>query len=240
MNLIKSAALLVNAEFTQDAVKKAFDGGYVRHIHPHFNVESGEISGFSHPLSQKLAKKDVFCRKGEFRSHEEISKITYVNPFLADVVFDELEKQYLKFRELTEGMGNDKHIDFHLWDNYRIPVSIAIRRLIKKYGISSYRQKGLLHIRGGKKIFKNISAGMCNISHCRTDIPSSCIDWFLHTKVKYDNDVIEAYVHPEYVDGALLDNTVPVFSEERFPLERQLDMLKEAYGSDYVSWQEVN
>ncbi|MBR4560702.1 MAG: ChbG/HpnK family deacetylase, partial [Bacteroidales bacterium] len=239
LGLIKSAGLLVNAKYTQEAVDLALAGGYIQHLHPHFNIVSGDLSGFSHPLSKKMLKNKAFCNNGDFRRHDRASRGSYANIFLSSVVFDELEQQYLLFQKLTDGKGNDKHIDFHLWNNYRFPVSIAISRLIKKYNILSYRRQGLQHNRGAKKIFRIFSSRLCSNANCIMNIPSSCVDWFLHTKEQYSDDVIEAYVHPDYIDGVLMDNTCPVYSKKRFPINDHIDKLKEAYGSDIISWIEV-
>ncbi|MDD6184485.1 MAG: ChbG/HpnK family deacetylase [Bacteroidales bacterium] len=239
MNLIESAGLLVNAEYTKDAVQRAMAGGYVQRLHCHFNIESGEVSGGSLPLSQKILSNNSFCHQGDFRGHNDISLNSYVNPFLSTVIFDELEKQYLQFRALTGGNGNDKHVDFHLWDNYRFPVSVALRKLIEKYNITSYRQQGLHHVKGVKKVFRIMSAQLCKNPNCRMNIPSSCIDWFLHANVSSSIPVIEAYVHPDYVSDVLMDNTCPVFSSTRYPLAEHVAVLKDVYGSDFISWKEI-
>lgn len=236
---IKSAGLLVNAKYTAEAVAMAKEGGYLNHVHCHFNIEGGDICGFAKPLSEKMKRSTSFCLNGEFREHNNLKLISYYNLLLTSIVFDELEKQYLLFKELTNGEGNERHIDFHLWNNYRIPISIAIGKLIKKYNISSYRRQGLQHNRGAKKIFRILSSHLCGNSNCKMNIPSSCINWFLHTKEQYIDDVIEAYVHPDFVDGILMDNTCPVFSKERYPLKDHIDKLKEACGSDFISWIDV-
>ena len=242
--LIKSAGLLVNAKYTAEAIYMAKEGGYLSRLHCHFNIEGGDMCGFSKPLSERMKKCSTFCQNGEFREHRNLKTISYYNLFLTHIIFDELERQYLLFKELTEGKGNNKHIDFHLWNNYRWPVSLALHRLIKKYTIGSYRKDGLHYsLKGLKaKVLCKVANLLCNNDNCITDIPSCHVDFYLNNKntARYCNQPIwEVYVHPDYVDGILLDNTHPVFSKTKHPLERHLQMLSEEIGGEFISWADI-
>ena len=57
--LIKSAGLIMTGQHLQDAVNLINNGGYVEHVHCHFNV-SGNINGedsLDRPLTEKIAKE---------------------------------------------------------------------------------------------------------------------------------------------------------------------------------------
>ena len=74
------------------------------------------------------------------------------------------------------------------------------------------------------------------------DIPSCHINYYLNNKnnVRYRNKPVwEAYVHPDYVDGVLLDNTHPAFAKTKYPLEKHLQMLSEQTGGDFISWTDI-
>lgn len=242
--LIKSAGLLVNAKYTAEAVTMAKEGGYINHLHCHFNIEGGDICGFAKPLSEKMKKCSIFCQYGEFREHNNLKLISYYNIWLTSIVFDELEKQYLLFKELTNGQGNEGHIDFHLWNNYRWPVSLALHRLIKKYAIKSYRKVGLHYSMKGikAKVLCGVSNLLCRNDNCIMGIPACHINYYLYNKntaCYCDKPIWEVYVHPDYVDGVLLDNTHPVFFKNKYPLAEHLEMLSSQFGKNFISWSDI-
>lgn len=67
--LIKSAGLIVTGQYLQDAVVRMNEGGYVHHIHCHFNL-SGNIMGedsMDSPISERIKSDAMFCEGGFFR-----------------------------------------------------------------------------------------------------------------------------------------------------------------------------
>ena len=125
--LIKSAGLVVTGQYLQDAVNLINKGGYIAHVHCHFNV-SGNINGedsSDRPLTEKMAKDSTFCENGLFKPYKSLPNRPK-DIFKWWKVYKELCAQYEKFLQMTEGKGNRSHIDFHLWYNLTWPVSIAL------------------------------------------------------------------------------------------------------------------
>lgn len=237
--LIKSAALLVNSDFSDEAARMAHEGGYINNLHCHLNLASGEISGNAKPLDSEFTRCSDFCENGAFRPKEEcafFSKETFNN---VQFVFLELEAQYKRFIALTDNQGNNSHIDFHLYYNLNVPVALALRKLMKKYNIKTARYFGEHHKMYGKRM--KIKLFIIKLLERKdSNIAKACnIDFYVSDKKSfYNNKYIELYVHPDYVDGELIDNSVSVFGHERETLCEQYNKIKN--DGDLISWAELN
>lgn len=238
--LIRSAALIVNTEFTQDAVNKAIDGGYLQHLHCHFNISSDALLGGSAmPVTEEMANDPIWCRNGKFRnniqrSHEILLRHT-------NVMFHELEAQYQKFAELTRSEGNLSHIDFHLYHNLRWPVASALYTLVHKYDIRSarYTSTNILYTANPLSKLRQQVAHLLSRHPKVKEFPSSRINFFLHKPEFMDEPVIELFCHPDYIAGELIDNTVPVFGNKKESLKRHIEMIREQGDCAFVSWREI-
>ena len=124
--LIGSAALMVNTPYTQDAVNKSIIGGYLNRLHCHFNIAGCEFGGYGFPVSEDIKKCPAFCKDGKFRSYGDYDRSNTILLKYSEEMFLELEAQYKKFIQITDGKANYSHVDFHLWDNQRLPVAAAL------------------------------------------------------------------------------------------------------------------
>lgn len=238
--LIKSAALLVNSDFSDEAAKMARGGGYINLVHCHLNLVSGAMSGNAHPLNSEFLTCSAFCENGEFKQkgaydYAGINSLKY-----AQLIFLELESQYKKFIELTGNKGNNSHIDFHLYYNLNFLVACAIRKLVKKYNIKTVRYYGEHHHKlFGKKMRLRLFF-IKVLSVLKTSPAKSCnIDFYLSDKESFCKDkYIELYVHPDYVDGELIDNSVSSFGHRMKQLSENFDLIKN--DGQIISWNDLN
>ena len=240
--MVFSTALIMGSEYTQEAVDLAFQGGYIQNVHCHLNLAACRSVG-NHfvPLNEDF-KKSVCCDDGEFGKASRYSSLR--NCKYSDLVYGELESQYLAFREITRGKANDQHVDFHLYMNMRPAVAMAYSRLIKNYQIQSARFFGE-HQRDEKEGRKSriIRSTIMSInSHSRACIAKSCkFEYFLeyYDKLKQE-EIMELYCHPDYVDGILLDRTPSAMGKKVKPLEENLAMVKERGDYEFISWASLN
>ncbi len=236
--LICSAALMINSDYTKEALELAYKGGYLEHIHLHLNMAYGEqISGNSKPLCKDFAECDVFCEDGEFRHpfYYELDFYKYV-----DLHYRELEAQYLRFKELTEGRGNLNHIDVHIYNNRSYPFASAMFELIKNYNIKTARYFGVHHF---TQKFSPCETQRLHLAYLlcgrQAYVCKSCnIDYFLTNIKEFENDnIVELYCHPDYVDGNLLDNSESCFGHTKQKLERHIALLKN--NAEFISWSQI-
>lgn len=239
--LVRSTALLMGSEFTREAVEMAQQGGYLRHVHCHLNLSSGKTSG-NHfvPLNENY-KKSRFCKNGEFSGYN------YYKPDFAkysDVFLQELETQFLQFRELTGGQANYNHLDVHRWVNLSPPVDLAYRKLIRKYDVASARffgehQKSQTSLK--KKLFYSMM--FFNIKREKQYVmKSSKVPYFLQCPDQFAGDsIVELYVHPDYQNGVLVDATTSPFEKNApfKPLEEQIRLIREAGHTEFLSWEDL-
>lgn len=234
--LIKSIGLIVTGQYLQDAVNKMNEGGYVEHVHCHFNV-SGNINGedsLDKPLTEKLAKDRVFCENGLFKPYTGLPNRPK-DVFKWHKVYKELCAQYNKFLTVTNGKGNCHHIDFHLWYNLTWPVSIALNLFTWSHRIKTIRYIGVHQEQTRRKLFRMLSWNPF-VKFYR----SSNIDGFLtHPEWFEKEQKFELYCHPDYMDGmeeVLMDNSISYFEHEKQPLEMSIQQLKENADLIFRSW----
>lgn len=140
--LIKSAALLINTPYTQDAVDKAFRGGYINKIHCHFNLTGGDIGGLQKPITNAILNDSYICVGEDFigyRSKRICVKEGLFRALHFLPILKELDAQYKEFCRITKGKANNAHVDFHLFFNLNFPVSIAFNLITLKYRIRNAR-----------------------------------------------------------------------------------------------------
>ena len=151
--LITSAGLIVTGQYLPEAVELAFRGGYVNHLHLHFNLSTNLLRENSNdiPLSETMRSDPFFCKNGRFLKYSGLP-----NRFLDirkwRVVYQELVAQFDKFKEITQGKADYGHVDFHLWYNLTWPVSLALNLFTRRFKISSVRYYGL-HQKDDRQFF---------------------------------------------------------------------------------------
>ena len=132
------------------------------------------------------------------------------------------------------------HVDVHLYNNRSYPFAVAYRRLIKKYNIQTARYYGVHHKTQEyplkEKVRLWVSSVLCG--HQSYVCKSCTIDYFLSRRSEFKKDkMVELYVHPDYIDGILIDNSESVFGHEKRTLEQQIeDIRKETV---LISWNQV-
>lgn len=235
--LIKSAGLIVTGQYLQDAVSQINRGGYVEHVHCHFNV-SGNLNGedsMDRPLTEKMAKDKSFCENGMFKPYtglpnrpKEIIKW--------HTVYKELCAQYNKFIAVTNGKGNRHHVDFHLWYNLTWPVSVALNLFIWTHGIKTVRYIGVHQENSRRRRLFRYLLWNPFVKFYR----SSNIDGFLTHPEWFEKDrCFELYCHPDYMSekgDVLMDNSISYFEHEKQPMETNIMMLKQGGELEFISW----
>ncbi len=233
---IKSAGLIVTGQYLQDAVDLIKEGGYARHVHCHINL-SGNIVGENTkdmPLTEGLKKDHTFCENGLFRTFTGIPKSPkYAIKFVK--VYKEIKAQYNKFLEVTDGKGNRRHVDFHLWYNLFWPAAIALNIFTLTHHVKSVRYIGIHHEHHKKKLYRIIRKFSWN--PFVKSYHSSNIDGFLSKPEWFDKyKSFELYCHPDIIDGQLLDNSISYFGNEKQLLETNIKMLNENQEIEMISW----
>ena len=239
--LVCSAALIMGSKYTDEAIELAFRGEYIQNVHCHLNLSLDRNYGKPFVPLNEAYKKSRFCKNGEFAS------VSYYHAdFLkhAEVVFQELEAQYLAFKEKTRNQANYLHVDFHNYSNMSPPVAVAYERLIKKYHIQSARFFGehQTEVREAKKRQLIHAVMMFHWRHCKAYVvKSSRIEYFLVRKERFQREkIVELFVHPDYRNGMLIDKTESLFGNEMKPLEEQISSIKQLGNIEFVSWVSLN
>lgn len=234
--LICSAGLIVTGKHLQEAVDYFNQGGYVNHIHLHFNLSANLLHEDSEdiPLTEAMKQDPFFCKDGKFKKYKGLPK-NFSSIRKRKVVYDELVAQYNRFIEVTGGKGDAEHVDFHLWYNLTWPVSVALNAFTKKYHIKSVRYIGMHN----KDVLRNkIYYRLSQNSQVKA-YPATNIDFFLSKYSTFDNNqIVELYCHPNYKEGVFLDDSPSYLKHERQPMQKQIELLKEKGNVEFVSWED--
>ncbi len=233
--LINSAGLIVTGRYLQDAVDKAFEGGYVEKLHIHFNLSANLLHENSDdiPLTEAMKGDPFFCKDGKFIPYKGLPH-NIISVFKWKLAYRELVAQYNKFIEVTQGKGDYKHVDFHLWYNLTWPVSIALNTFTRKYKIESVRYIGLHQKSIRYKLFRVLSWN----PRVR-QIPATNIDYYLTKRQLLAGcKLIELYCHPNYKEGVFLDDSPSYIQHKRQPMLKQIQMLRELGNVEFVSWED--
>lgn len=239
--LIDSAAIIINTDYTQDAIEKAKRGGYLCKLHCHFNIAGCKYGGYGKPLSSKIKECHAFCNNdGTFRAYGDYDRSNTIFLTYSDIIYEELEAQYEKFIELTQGKANNNHVDFHLWDNQRLPVAAALGRFLRKHKIHRCRFVGVhQHYSGLKQFVRYALTRVLSFSPYTKGHISTRINYFLHRNQEFTSNLIEMYIHPDIVDGTIIDNTMPIFGDKKYSLKEHIQLL-EQYQFQRVSWETLD
>lgn len=234
--LITSAGLIVTGQYLPEAVELAFRGGYVNHLHLHFNLSTNLLRENSNdiPLSETMRSDSFFCKNGRFLKYSGLP-----NRFLDirkwRVVYQELVAQFDKFKEITQGKADYGHVDFHLWYNLTWPVSLALNLFTRKFKISSARYFGLHQKDDRQFFFYRLLGWNPRVEY----VPATNIDYYLTKNQSLtEYQTIELYCHPNYKEGVFLDDSPSYLGHERQPLEKHIDALRELDGIQFISWED--
>lgn len=233
--LITAAGLIVTGRYLDDAVRMATDGGYTDKLHVHFNLSTNQPQEGSQdaPLTDEMKTDRFFCNAdGLF-----VNRGLPYNPgsiLKWKMIYRELVAQYEKFKEVTDGKADYRHVDFHLWYNLTMPASIALNLFTRNYDIETVRFCALHH----RTTLRGIICRPLTWNSRVKYIPATNIDYFI-TKLEQmkQYDVMEIYCHPHYKDGIFLDDSPSYLKHDRQPMMTNINQLRAVEGIEYVTWQ---
>ena len=234
--LIKSAGLIVTGCNLQNAIDLANDGGYMNKLHLHFNLSANLMQEKSEdtPLTDNMKKDPFFCTDGKFTKYHGLPH-RFIDIRKWRVVYNELIAQFNRFKDLTHGEADYKHIDFHLWYNLTWPVSLALNLFTWRYKIRSVRYIGMHQRKKLRyRLFRVISW-----NPFVKQIPATNIDYYLSKKHLFEKyKSIELYCHPNYKDGVFLDDSPSYLKHERRPMQEQIKSLINMGNLEFVSFED--
>ena len=236
--LIASAGLIVTGKHLQDALNYINSGEYVEKIHLHVNLSTSLRDGDPEdiPLTEAMRKDSFFCKDGKFKKYKGLPhKLSDIRKWR--IVYHEIITQYEKFKEVTNGKADYKHIDFHLWYNLTWPVAIALKRFVKKYKILSVRYIGVHQMDNRRYMLLYRIERNRHVNY----IPASNIDYYLSKQHLFKQyPIIELYCHPNYKEGIFLDDSPSYLKHERQPMQKQISSLQESLDYDSLSWVDIS
>lgn len=235
--LISSAGLIVTGKHLQEAVDYIKRGGYAEKVHLHVNLSANLLHEESEdvPLTESMQLDPFFSEDGRFLPYKGLPH-RFMDIVKWRIVYKEIKAQYQRFLEITDGKGDISHIDFHLWYNLTWPVSIALNLFTWKYRIKSVRYIGLHQ----KRVRRFILFRFLSWNPFVRSIPATNIDYFISKRLFLSNSsLIELYCHPNYKDGAFLDDSPSYLKHERRTMLSQIQSLKQSVDFELVSWNEA-
>ncbi len=209
--LINRTTIMVNMPFAQEAALLAKENGYFDSIGLHINLTEGKA------LSEECAKSVLCDEKGIFKGtfHKPFKARLYLDKDIRHAIFCEVKAQMEKYMEMGFTL---MHADSHNYTHAYFSVYTQVRKLMKMYGFNSVRisrnvsaEKLSLPFRIYKTLFnvliKNLKVKGKKV---RTQKYFCSVQDFIASKNKdsIKNDV-EFMTHPDYIDGILMDNTLP-------------------------------
>lgn len=214
-NICSQASLMVNTDYTLDAVEKAKAGGYTDKIALHLNLTYGK------PLVDSTKKTMLCDPEGNFKKIQSVMHtLKYGNKQEVLHIRDECEAQIKRYIELG---FKCRHIDSHNWIHLHLPVWRALLPLLKKYGFKSIRpiRKGLMY-RDNRRlrpyyILMNI---IMKLSGYIVYTNSSNLEEFLDYPCKKNNNIVEIFTHPDIdKNGVIIDDSWSYRGESKKTME---------------------
>lgn len=235
---IKSAGLIVTGQHLDNAVHLAVNGGYINHVHLHFNLSGNmDVSEANdRPVTMSMMQDKSFCYEdGRFHSYQGLPNriVDVLQIFKTIRVYKELCAQYQKFHSITKGKGNRYHIDFHLWYNLTWSTAIALNLFTWSHKIKSVRYIGV-HLLCSRRMrfFKLLSWNPFVKNYLTGNI-----DYFITKPEEFEKEsVFELYCHPDYIDGKIIDNSVSYLGHEKKLMETNFRLLKDNHEIELISW----
>lgn len=220
--------LVPNGTFVEEAVELANEKQFNSSVGLHLNLCEEQ------PLTERICQFDCFVKKGVFhytpvfldKTTAENSPILYYLERLDTDWFEELilalseeiEAQIIRFIDFGFTL---KHIDSHRNSLADLPVWLAAKPLLKKYGFKTLR--GLYSSFPATSLMNQIYAGWLKQehSHITNSLPSfiGSIPRYQEYRYKLEEaKLIELYIHPIWKNQKLIDNftggkTVPELFE---------------------------
>ena len=208
---INRTTIMVNMPYTDEAVSLAKENGFFGCIGLHINLTEGKA------LSKECADSSLCDENGFFKGefHKPFKSRLYLSKKIRHAIFAETKAQIEKYIELGFTL---MHADSHNYTHSYFSVYIPVRKLLKKYGFKTVRisrnispEEFSLPFKIYKTIFnimiKNLRINGKKIG--TTKYFGSVQDLMgLKNTDEIKND-LELMTHPDYIDGVLMDNTLP-------------------------------
>ena len=198
-----NASLVVNMNYSDEAVRLAYEGGYEDRLSLHINLTEGRA------LSEGIKKIPLYYKEGEFVHRPIIRQNKQVYPFHIVAVRNEIEAQIQKF--MNYGL-KIKSIDSHNWVHLRVPVWLALKPLIKKYDIKIVRpmwegyKRPEIASDKWSKYFITIQPWILRCRQFNIIQHTSNIEQFLLYEEELKNlKYIETFVHPDIINNKIID-----------------------------------
>ena len=128
-NYCTQGSLIVNTEFSDEAIQMSRESGYLSNIGLHINLTYGK------PLTDEILETD-YCENGLFTTSNPRSKEKVFRKKYVEVIRKELNAQFEKF---FDNKCTFRHVDAHNDILFNQEVWYAIKPLLKKYKISHIR-----------------------------------------------------------------------------------------------------
>ena len=211
LNVINRTTIMVNMPCAEEAASLAKENGYFDRVGLHINLTEGKA------LSKECAESELCDENGFFKGefHKPFKSRLYLKKEIRYAIFCEVRAQIEKYIQMGFTL---MHADSHNYTHAYFSVYIQVQKLMKEYGFKSIRISRNISAEKFSipfKIYKNIFNGIIknlkiNGKKIQTTRYFCSVQDFVKTsnndKVKND---IEFMTHPDYVDGVIMDNTLP-------------------------------
>lgn len=222
-----NASLIINTEYTAQAIELSKQNHYFDKISLHLNLTIGA------PLTSSIKNTSWCGEDGSFLPVQNVF-FTLKNSFNKRDILSLREECEAQMRLYREYGFQGKHLDSHNWVHLHLPVLIAIAPLLKKYEFRSIRpmREGLRKREGSNLsllyyTFVHVVMRICGYLKCNY---SSNLEEFLiyyPNKNKGNNDkVVEVFTHPEVVDGKVMDMSWSYCGDEHHSMDYVAENLK--------------
>lgn len=209
--LINRTTLLVNMPHTQEAAGLARRHHFFDKVGLHLNLTEGRA------LSEICARSELCDANGFFKGtfHIPFAARLYLPPSIRRAIYAEAEAQIQAFLALGFPL---RHIDSHNYVHSYFSVYWAVQKLLQQYGFTSVRISRnvsdtpfSLPVRLYKGMFNALLRRLqtargrvaCSAHFGSVQDFEACAD---QASIK---DGIELMTHPDFIDGKLVDNTLP-------------------------------
>lgn len=224
---IQKTSLIVNMYALDEALKLADENGYMDRLRFHLNLADG------FPLTDDVRRTALCDKEGRFcKLHPVKIQLRCMYPRAIKAIRKEAEAQMKKYRDL--GFASD-YLDSHMWCMCNLPVWIAIKPLLKKYGFTTTRTMVGHRINAANSIVRLFFKYIFRLVKKELKINEAwCGSMGELIKAEKagqinDNMLIELYVHPEFYDGVAMDNYYDYRGGKK-PIEEIAAMVAE-YGT---------
>lgn len=214
---IQQTSLMMNCGALEEAVRLTEQSGYRDRVCFHLNLMDGA------PLTENI-KSTALCypKAGTFRNANAKRILRRcMSPRAIRAIRKECEAQMRAFRD--RGFTSTR-IDSHRWCLFHLPVWIAIRPLLKRYGFQTTRTpKGHLFEtnKGVMRLYFRFVAALVGTALRYPETWSGCGGEMAEQKPGeggHGDPLVELYVHPKMIDGVSTD-TFFTYEKEQKPVE---------------------